>query len=241
MKVVAIIQARMGSSRLPGKVLSDLAGEPMLARVVHRVRRARLVDEVVVATTDEPQDSAILEFCAEHGWPCYAGSEHDVLDRYYQAATERNADIVVRVTSDCPLIDPQVIDEVVRRFREHRYVDYVSCTLAPRTFPRGLDTEVFSYDALAEAWQQTTDPTYREHVTPYFYNNPDLFELDGVYSYANHAQFRWTVDTPEDMQLAEKIFQHFGHDRFGWQEAAAACTEHPEWLRINAHVQQKAA
>jgi spore coat polysaccharide biosynthesis protein SpsF len=241
MKVVAIIQARMGSSRLPGKVLCDLEGESMLKRVIDRVGRAKLLDEVIVATTDEPQDSAIINFCAEHEVRHFTGSQDDVLDRYYQAATQSNADAVVRITSDCPLIDPNVIDVVIRKFLASTYTDYVSCIVEPRTFPRGLDTEVFSYDALKTAWQESTDTACREHVTQYFLRNPDRFELDGVFSYTDYSALRWTVDTDEDLQLARAIYQYFGHDHFGWREAVHACTEHPEWQSINAHIQQKVA
>jgi spore coat polysaccharide biosynthesis protein SpsF len=241
MKVVAIIQARMGSSRLPRKVLRDLAGEPMLSRVVDRVRRAELLDEVVVATTGEPQDKAILDFCHERGIAHFAGSQHDVLDRYYQAATKFHADAVVRITSDCPLIDPGLVDLVVRKYQRATKADYVSCIVEPRTFPRGLDTEVFSYDALETAWRESTDAASREHVTQFFLRNPSRFKIHGVYFDTDYSALRWTVDTAEDMQLVEKIFRHFGHDRFGWRDAAAACSQHADWLLINGHVQQKAA
>ena len=241
MRVVAIIQARMGSSRLPGKVLQDLAGSPMLSRVIDRLQRARMLDEVVVATTDEPQDAAIVDYCSQSNVPCFAGSQHDVLDRYYQAATKFNAEAVVRITSDCPLIDSSVVDVVVRKFLASKYTDYVSCIVEPRTFPRGLDTEVFSYEALKTAWQESTDMACREHVTQYFLRNPERFEVDGVYSYTDRSALRWTVDTAADMQLAEAIYEHFGNDQFGWREAIDACNEHPEWQEINAHIKQKVA
>ena len=150
MKTVAVIQARMGSTRLPGKVLLDLAGEPMLVRVVHRVQRAGLLDEVMIATTIDPADDVIAQLCAVRGWPYTRGSQDDVLDRYYQAALTSQADLVVRITSDCPLIEPTVIDWIVTEFLAFQSeIDYASNVQPPRTFPRGLDTEVMRFDALA--------------------------------------------------------------------------------------------
>jgi spore coat polysaccharide biosynthesis protein SpsF (cytidylyltransferase family) len=139
MKVVATIQARMGSTRLPGKVLLDWAGEPMLARVIERIRRAETVDEVVVATTVRPSDHPIADLCVERNWACCRGSENDVLDRYYQTAVAHQADVVVRITSDCPLIEPAIVDRVVREFLEGQPTVHCACNLLPvRTFPRGL-------------------------------------------------------------------------------------------------------
>ena len=183
MKTVAIIQARMGSTRLPGKVLLDLAGEPMLARVVHRVQRAASLQEVIVATTVQPADDAITQLCAGRGWPCARGSQDDVLDRYYQAATASQADVVVRITSDCPLIEPDVIDQVVGALLAGQpEVDYASNVQPPRTFPRGLDVEVIRFDALERAWREDVDPAWREHVTPYLYRHPERFRIHGVFN-----------------------------------------------------------
>lgn len=142
----------MGSTRLPGKVMMDLEGRPVLHRVVTRTLRSTLLDEAVVATTTQQADGAIVEYCRHQGWPCFRGSEDDVLDRYYRAASDCGAEIVVRITSDCPLIDPEIIDMVVGKFLSSRDLDYASNTLPPRTFPRGLDVEVLSYAALERAW-----------------------------------------------------------------------------------------
>jgi spore coat polysaccharide biosynthesis protein SpsF len=241
MGVVAIIQARMGSTRLPGKVLLDLAGRPMLARVVGRARRATAVDEVVVATTTAPEDAAVAALCRAEGWPCVRGSPDDVLDRYRQAAVSYRAHVVVRLTADCPLIDPDVIDEVVRSFlRRIPNVDYASNVLSPRTYPRGLDTEVFSFEALECAWREGTDPAAREHVTPFLYFNPDRFRLLRMAAPADYSAFRWTVDTPADYELVLRIYRHFGHDGFSWQDVVPLFRRHPEWLAINRHVEQKA-
>jgi spore coat polysaccharide biosynthesis protein SpsF len=240
MKVVAIIQARMGSTRLPGKVLLDLAGEPMLVRDVNRVRRATLLHEVVVATTMESEDDAIVSLCASRGWSCSRGSQDDVLDRYYQTAVAYDADVVVRITSDCPLIDPDVVDLVVREFLKRQPgIDYASNVLPHRTYPRGLDTEVMRFDALERAWREDTNPALREHVTPYIYRNEGRFRMHGVTSSVDHSAMRWTVDTPEDLGLVRHIYDHFGHDRFSWLEVLAVVQRHPEWLDINRHVKQK--
>lgn len=236
MRTVAIVQARMGSTRLPGKVLRDLAGQPMLAQVVDRLRRAKRIDDVVIATTVQPADAVIAQLCAERGWTCYRGDEQDVLDRYYQAAREARADVVVRITADCPLIDPGVVDSVVDVFAQNQpKVDYA----ASRGFPRGLDTEVFGFPNLERAWKEANTPSAREHVTPYFYTHPELFEVLEVKHSSDLSQLRWTVDTPEDFRLVELIVRHFGHARFTWEEALALIEARPEWKEINSHIQQK--
>lgn len=239
MKVVAIIQARMGSTRLPGKVLLDLSGEPMLVRVVNRCRRATTVDQVIIATTTETRDEAIVDLCDSRGWACFRGSEDDVLDRYFQAARKHHAEVVVRITSDCPLIEPEIIDLTVREFLQDGTLDYVSNTLPPRTFPRGLDVEVMTFKALERAWQEDGNPAWREHVTPYIYHHPEEFALRTVTNDHDYSHMRWTVDTPEDLAFARRVYDHFGHDRFSWREVIALLEEHPEWLEINRHIQQK--
>jgi spore coat polysaccharide biosynthesis protein SpsF len=241
MKVVAIIQARMGSGRLPGKVMLELAGEPMLSRVVSRVHRAEEVEEVVVATTTLDADEEIARFCAQHGWPCFRGSEDDVLDRYYQAAIVHQAEAVVRITADCPLIEPRIIDQVVEAFLERQPgLDYAANILPPRTFPRGLDTEVMRFEALERAWHEDRNPLWREHVTPYIVRNPDRFHLYSVMNELDFSAMRWTVDTLEDLAFVRGIYEYFGRDDFTWREALAVLEQHPEWSEINRHVQQKA-
>jgi spore coat polysaccharide biosynthesis protein SpsF len=241
MNVVAIVQARIGSTRLPGKVLHDLAGEPLLARCVERASRARTLNGVVVATTVQEADRAIVDLCATRGWPPFRGSEEDVLDRYYQAAVTYQAEVVVRITSDCPLIEPQVIDWVVDEFLVRQpAVDYAANTLPPRTFPRGLDVEVLRLDVLERVWREDHNPATREHVTPYIYRHPERFCLHRVANEVDDSAMRWTVDTPEDMELVRRIYDHFGHDRFTWREVLALLERQPAWLEINRHVQQKA-
>jgi spore coat polysaccharide biosynthesis protein SpsF len=240
MKTVAIVQARMGSTRLPGKVLQDLAGEPMLARVVNRTCRAKTLQEVVIATTTNTVDDVIVKLCEARGWSWFRGSEEDVLDRYYHAAKKYQADFIVRITSDCPLIDPEVIDHVVQEFLERQpEVDYASNTWPRRTFPRGLDTEVMRMDVLERAWREDRNPAWREHVTPYIYRNPDRFRIHNVVSPVDYSAMRWTVDTQEDLAFVRQIYNYFGHDRFSWREVLKVLEEHPEWVEINRYVQQK--
>ncbi len=239
MKTVAIIQARLGSTRLPRKVLLPLAGEPMLAQVIARVRRASCVDEVLVATTTNPEDAEIVELCRQIGCASFRGDAQDVLDRYYQAAAGSGAKVIVRITSDCPLIDPSVIDEVVTELLKSG-ADYASNIAPTRTFPRGLDTEAFTFTTLDRCWHEASEPGSREHVTAFIYRHPERFRLASVTHEHDESAHRWTVDTTEDYALAERLYAHFGHNRFGWQEALAAVEAHPEWTGVNAHVVQKA-
>jgi spore coat polysaccharide biosynthesis protein SpsF len=240
MRVVAIIQARVGSTRLPGKVFADLAGEPMLARVVNRSRRAQTFDEVVIATTSQPGDDAIVEMCVARGWPYFRGSEDDVLDRYYQAAMMYHAEAVARITSDCPVIDPEILDRVVQVFLDSQpEIDYVSNGYPRATFPRGLDTEVMRLSVLEQAWREDRNPAWREHVTPYILRNPKLFRLYGIAHEFDLSNMRWTVDTPEDLAFVRRIYDTFNHDRFSWRDVVSVLKEQPEWLELNRHVQQK--
>ena len=240
MKVIAVIQARMGSTRLPEKVLEVLAGEPMLARVVNRTRRANTLDAVIVATTTQPVDDAIIRLCEERDWPFFRGSEDDVLDRYYQAALAFKADVIIRITSDCPLIEPLVIDKVVQEFLSHHpEIDYVSNALV-RTLPRGLDVEAVSFTSMERAWQEDSDPALREHVTPYIWRHPEKFKVLNVVSDSDYSHMRWTVDTIEDLTFVRKVYNYFQNDTFSWKEVLHLLKAHPEWLEINRHVQQKA-
>ena len=238
-RVVAIIQARMGSTRLPGKVLEDLAGEPMLARVTSHTCRAKTLDATVVATTTQLAEDIIVHLCEGRGWPYFRGSEEDALDRYYRAALAFNAAVIVRITSDCPLIEPEIVDRVVNEFLSHYpEVEYVSNNLQ-RTFPLGLDVEVMSFDALEKAWQEDCNPVLREHVTPYLRRHPEKFRTLNVANDIDYSYMRWTVDTIEDLTFIRKIYNHFQSDTFTWREVLRLLEMHPEWLEINRHVQQK--
>jgi spore coat polysaccharide biosynthesis protein SpsF len=237
-RTVAIIQARTGSTRLPGKVLLPLLGEPLLSVVVRRVGRASSVDVVVVATTTLPADDAIVELGKRDGWLVERGSEMDLLDRYLAAARAHGADRVVRITSDCPLIDPAVVDEVVAAL-DGAGADYASNTLVPRTFPRGLDVEVMTMAALEAAGEADTDPASREHATPYIYRHPQRFRLSGVRLPVDLSSHRWTVDTPEDYELVRRIYDALGRDDVAWRDALAIVESNPEWSDLNRHIEQK--
>lgn len=238
MRMVCIVQARMGSTRLPGKVLEPLLGKPMIWWVMHRLRKSRLLDHVIIATTTKVTDNQLVELCKQEGWPVYRGSEDDVLDRYYQAAKQMDVEHIVRITSDCPLIDPLVTDHVIATYLSAApRPDYANNTLQ-RTYPRGLDTEVFSFAALETAWNTDTS-SWREHVTPYLYHNPDRFRLQSVTNSADYSRLRWTVDTPEDLALVRTVYEYFGHGDFTWQQVLKAFEDHPEWVTINQDIQQK--
>jgi len=220
-------------------VLADILGHPMLYWVVNRTRAAELVDQVVVATSEERRDDAVEELCRAEGWDCFRGSESDVLDRYHAAATAYDAEVVVRVTADCPLIDPQVVDSVLTAFFDGAPPpDYVSNTQR-RTYPAGLDTEVFSMAALQRAWSEDGNPAWREHVTPYIYRSNAGFRLVDVLNDVDASAIRWTVDTAEDLALIREIYGCFGHGQFSWSEALSAMEAHPDWKSINAAVRQK--
>jgi spore coat polysaccharide biosynthesis protein SpsF len=237
-EILAIIQARMGSRRLPGKVLMDLGGETVLARVIHRLSRSRLVSKLIVATTDSPADIAIVGECQRLGVSYFRGSENDVLDRYYQAARAAIAESVVRITSDCPLIDAELVDDTVRIFVE-RQADY-SSNVFPRSYPRGLDVEVFTMAALDRAWRQAREPHQREHVTPYFYEHPGTFKLAFTRNESDYSAYRWTLDTAEDLDLLRNIYSRFGNqDNFGWREVLMLIEREPELAELNTHVIQK--
>lgn len=241
MTTLLIVQARMTSTRLPGKVLLPLAGEPMLTRLVERLRRVQRADGIVIATTTNATDDPIAALCSQLGMPCHRGSEHDVLSRYADAARLHGADTVVRITSDCPLIDPALIDQVIAAYEEGGS-DYVSNMLPP-TWPYGMAVEVFSAAALAQAHAEATQAAEREHVTPFIYWHPERYRLRNVASPVDLSQHRWTVDTPEDYALVGRLFDHLmpTHPHFTQADVLALLDQHPDWIAINQHIQQKPA
>lgn len=241
MTTLIIVQARMTSTRLPGKVLLPLADEPMLTRLVERLRRVQRADGIVIATTSNATDDPIATLCAQLGVPCHRGSEHDVLSRYADAARLHGVDVVVRITADCPLIDPVLIDQVIAAYEEGDS-DYVSNMLPP-TWPYGMAVEVFSATALAQAHTEATQPAEREHVTPFVYWHPERYRLRNVASPVDLSQHRWTVDTPEDYELVRRLFEHLipTHPHFTQSDVLALLEQHPDWIALNQHVQQKPA
>jgi len=269
-RIVAIIQARMASTRLPDKVLLDIGDQPMLAWVVERTRMAHTIDEVVVATTTDASDDTVHAFCQGRGYPVYRGSAFDVLDRYYQAARLHHADVIVRITADCPLIDPALIDNVVGillgtihpeqgsdpmlaqdnllEARGEAYpsqfpYDFVCSRLPPpwgRTYPIGLDIEVCSFHGLELAWKEAQRPHQREHVMPFFYEQPQRFRIYLLNHPVDYGYLRWTVDTPQDLQLLRQISAYFeGRMDFSWLEVLQLVQSHPHLARLNAQVQAK--
>ncbi len=245
MRVVAVVQARMGSTRLPGKVLMPLAGEPVIQHVLRRAAAIDGVNEVVLATSTLAKDDPLAEFVHRAGLAkVVRGDEQNVASRYATAAIETQADALVRVTGDCPVLDPAVSSEVVRTFVEaNGALDYVSNVFGRRTYPRGLDTEVFSADAIAAVMAEGSLPGHFEHVTQYIWRNPDRFRLAGVQGDADHSGHRWTLDTPEDYALLQRIFDHVaaggGGAPFGLHAVLELVAAHPEWAEINAHIEQK--
>jgi len=241
-KVICIIQARMGSSRLPGKVLQEICAHPMLYWVAKRAVQAKSVHEVVIATTDKSEDDPIEQFCRSENIACFRGSDFDVLDRFYQTARQYRADIVVRLTADCPLIDPALIDDAVDRL-ESANADFCANRLPPpypRTYPIGLDVEVVTFKALERAWKHALQLYEREHVLPYLYDPANSFKVELLDSGGAYGSLRWTVDTLEDLIFVREVFKYLEcRMAFNWQDVLRVVNNHPELMAINADVSHK--
>ena len=258
---VAIIQGRMSSSRLPGKVLLDIGGKPMLQRVIERVGQSTRVDKIVVATSNDPSDDPIEKWCLENKVACHRGSLHDVLDRFHGAAIAFNATTIVRVTADCPFIDPVLIDETIqlleRPINGHS-IDFAANRLPPpyhRTFPIGLDVEVCTMHALQKAWKDSSELFHREHVMPYLYEDTPLVDIaDGnqwgiskagfniavLNAKVDEGEKRWTVDTPEDLAFARVLVPLLPNElHFDWMDMIEITRQHPEIASINSEVKHK--
>jgi spore coat polysaccharide biosynthesis protein SpsF len=241
MKVVIINQARMTSTRLPAKVLKQVLSKPLLEYQIERLRRVKLADQIVIATTTNDTDQPIIDLGDRLSISCFRGSEEDVLARYYGAAIAHQADVVVRVTSDCPVIDPQVIDQVIQFYIDaYPKYDYVSNCLG-KTYPRGMDTEVFAFSALDEAFHQATVQPDREHVTPFMYRQSDRCKLGQINYFENHSNHRWTVDTPEDFELIRRIIETLYPLKpdFSLEDCLHLLSKNSEWEIINKHIEQK--
>jgi len=241
MKIGVIIQARYGSTRLPGKVLLPLKGESVLYHGIKRVQQAKMIDQIIIATSSYIQDDKIEAEVKKLGLTCFRGSESDVLSRYYLAAMENNFDIIVRITSDCPLVDPQVIDKVVQKYLDCQPNISTNTTLDEkyRTYPRGLDVEVFSFKSLEIAHNEAREPYQREHVTPYIYENSEKIAV--VQNDVDYSNYRWTLDTKEDYQAIEKIYDYFyrGKHNFFLENIVELMRKHPEIVALNANIEQK--
>ncbi len=254
----------MSSSRLPGKVLKDIGGMPMLEWVARRTCRAEMVDQVVVATSTDASDDPIAAWAEQIKIPLFRGNLNDVLDRVYQAARVQLADIVIRITADCPLIDPALIDRTVRALmgQTEAQDEIISRRVAPishlppsrlpfdfaanrlpppwkRTYPIGLDVEVCTFDALEYAWENADQPHEREHVMPYLYQREGVANVLLLNAEDDYGAYRWTVDTAEDLAFVRAVQVRFGHDTFTWRDVLALVQSEPDLQTINAHVQHK--
>lgn len=234
--IIAILQARISSTRLPGKVLKPILGVPMLQRQIERLCHVRLFDNLVVATSADDSDTPVAELCGELNIDCFRGSLDDVLDRYYRAVQSQAADTVVRLTGDCPLADPDVISGCIEYFLRHDY-DYVSNCME-RTYPVGLDVEVFRFDCLRQAWEDARLPSEREHVTPFIKNHPERFSIGHFRNHTDLSHHRWTVDEAEDFEFVSAVYRALypGNSRFSMNDILKLLDEHPELTEINYHI-----
>lgn len=243
LNINAIIQARIGSTRLPGKILMDVSGKSILHHVVNRLEHSKLINNIIIATTDLPEDNQTEKFCLENKADYFRGSSANVLSRYYEASKKYPSDLIIRVTADCPVIDPQVIDSMIRAFVEHSkisQVDYLS-NVHPRTFPRGLDTEIFSFQALEKAFIEAKQEYEHEHVTPYFYEHPELFSIKNFANEKDYSFHRWTVDTEEDYKLIKEIYNelYLPEKIFLFKDIIELFERRPELYSINQDIKQK--
>lgn len=240
--VICIMQTRMGSTRLPGKVLKKICGKTVLEHDIDRLKRVKNIDEIIVATTTLQKDDVIVDEANRLGIKYYRGSENDVLSRYYYAAKENNSDVVVRVTSDCPLIDSKVTEDIIQYYLDSKYkYDYVSNTIE-RTYPRGLDTEVFSFKVLEKAFNEAESLRDREHVTPYIWSNPSLFRLFQYKSETDYSDLRWTLDTKEDLELITRIYNYLNLEKgnnFNMSDILKLYGKYAELKNINRDIEQK--
>ncbi|MDU1323239.1 MAG: glycosyltransferase family protein [Clostridium botulinum] len=242
MKVTCIVQARVGSTRLPGKVIKKICGKTVLEHAIDRLKRIKNIDEIVIATTILEKDNVIVDECERLGIKYFRGSEEDVLSRYYYAAKKYEADIIVRVTSDCPLIDAEISEKIIGYYLNNKdKYDYVSNTIE-RTYPRGLDTEVFSFNSLEKAFNESTSNRDREHVTPYIWDNSEKFRISQYKNSKDYSDLRWTLDTNEDFQLIAKIYDFLYKDNksiFFMEDILNLYIKYPNMRDINKNIEQK--
>lgn len=235
--ITAVIQARLGSTRLQGKTMMTLSGEPLIGHLIKRVQRSKYISDIVIATTTKEKDDLIVKFAKEKNLKYYRGSEDDVLDRFYQTAVAFHLETIVRVTPDCPMLDPRVTDRVIKAYLNGNY-DYVSNSLVP-TYPDGFDTEIFSFEVLARAWRNAELQSEREHVTAYIVKHPELFRQYNVKKEGEDLSWmRWTVDTERDYEFVGRIFEKIGKtdDIFYMEDVLKVLEENPELIEINAGI-----
>lgn len=237
-RIVAIIQARTDSTRFPKKVLADILGKPMIAHLIDRAKKSELVDQLVLATTNRKIDDSIVDIAKKHNIDVFRGNFEDVLDRYYNAAKKHQADVVVRITGDCPLVDPHILDTIIRYFLDNNY-DYASNTIEP-TYPDGLDVEVFSFKSLEKAWKEAQLPSEREHVTPYIITHPEKFKISNFRNSVDLSHLRWTVDQKEDLEFVREIFKQFYSKKsmFYMEDILELLQKYPDLKEINAGIKR---
>ncbi|WP_180274807.1 cytidylyltransferase domain-containing protein [Mesotoga sp. H07.pep.5.3] len=232
-KVATIIQARMGSSRLPGKIMKRIGKKELLWYSANRASKAKLVNDTIIATTVDSRDNTVFDWCKTNGFPVFRGSEKDVLDRYYNCAKEFGANIIVRLTSDNPFCDPEIVDQLVLELKKSKS-DYVSNRVTKRTWPYGLDAEVFTFKALKHAWEQANKEHQREHVTPYILEHSEYFRLLEVPLDENLSNFRLSIDYPEDFEMCKVLIEGYNAHEMNWREIIDLLKKHPELVEINA-------
>lgn len=244
-QIALIVQARMTSTRLPGKVMLPVTGQPLLKHLIDRLKRIQRIQHLIMAITTNPADDVLDHACNEWGIPTLRGSEHDVLDRYVQAAQSVQATDVMRITSDCPCLDPELADAMIDAYLQASpSVDYMSNNYGQSFYPRGLDMELMTLDALLAAHQETTQAYEREHVTPFLYEHPERFHCKGftetglTIDYSHH---RWTVDTPEDFELIRRLLETLlpSNPHYTWRDVVNLLDQHPDWVALNAEIPQK--
>lgn len=228
----------MTSTRLPGKVLLPIAGKPMLAYLIERLKQASSLDKIVVATSREDSDKPIVAYCQEKDIDIFCGNLEDVLGRFFHTALKYQANIIVRITADCPLIDGALVQKGITKFHQQQPIDYLSNTIK-RTFPRGFDFEIFTFDALKKAHQQAKKEPEREHVTPYIWQNPTKFRLYHFKQEMDKSSYRITVDTQEDYQVVKLLIEKYSADKKNYQQITSILDAHPEIVKINSQVMQK--
>ena len=238
---MAIIQARMGSTRFPGKAMLEVLGKPLLSFCLERLLLCKYLNKIVVAVPSNPRDQIIVDFCRKNDISVFIGSENDVLDRYYQAALTFNADVIVRITGDCPLCDPKIIDEIIQVYiQKYPNYEYVS-NVIDRRYPRGLDVEVFSMQCLEKIKRYAATTSEKEHVTTYLLTHLDRFKVISVTQEKDLSSYRWTVDTKEDFLLVKSILEALYpyNPHFSSEDILKMYEKHPEWKEINSHIKQK--
>lgn len=235
--ILAILQARFSSTRLPGKVLKKILGKPMLSLQLERVMCASKIDKLIVATSTDSSDNEIENLCKEMQMPCFRGSLNDVLDRFYKASIQYKPLHVVRLTGDCPLIDPQIIDEMIDFYLNGEF-DYATNSIEPYTFPDGLDVEIFKFNVLETTLKEAILPSHHEHVTSFIRQNPERFKIGRYESQIDLSRLRWTVDNAEDFDLVRQIYEalYKQNPKFTTQDVLVFLRKNPSLLRINSHI-----